>query len=220
MLHSDTLDYILSHSDSYKACVVAKTDMVGKTFHLHYHVLYDLSDFLNKPITYMEIGTYNGGSLSFMLKHKNTRVAIGVDPLMLPNQVAFAEANVAKFKKPDQTVHLLKEFSTKAGLPATIKGLVGQVDILFIDGAHDRASVIFDFEKYYALVAQNGFIVFDDYHDFKYSPEVHGAVNEIVERIKRGQYSDRQFNIIGAPTNFTAETIQVPYLNEFIIQLL
>jgi cephalosporin hydroxylase len=220
MIALDELNKRLENSDSYSKCVKSKSEMAGSTFHLHYFILQDLADILNKPIRYLEIGIFNGGSLSLMLKHRLTKVAIGIDPLWLPYQAVLTEANVSKFKKPDQDVHIFKKLSTEPGLPAEIKDIVGEVDILFIDGAHDRNSVISDFEHYYPLVAVSGFIVFDDYHDFKHSPEVHGAVNEIVERIKRGDYGAQSFNIIGAPTNYVAERINVPLLNEFIIQIL
>lgn len=222
MLSLDQLNKTLETSLTFKACQESRALLSGSTFHLHYFVLRDLADFLDKPLTYMEIGIFNGGSLAFMLKHPNVRTYIGVDPLTLPNQLKFTEENIAKSKKDHHQIHIFKEFSTVESLPERIKSLVPAVDILFIDGAHDRKTVISDFERFHALVSKNGFIVFDDYNDFKYSPEVHGAVDEIVDRISKGVYGESsKFNIIGDPNNYTTQVFDnYPKINEFIIQIL
>jgi predicted O-methyltransferase YrrM len=194
--------------------------MKGRSFHTHYFVLYNLATIIGKPLTYMEIGTYNGASLCLMLTHEHVKMAIGVDPLTLPGQAEITQSNISKFKRADQFVHMLTQFSTQPGLADQIREIAETVDILFIDGAHDRKTVTSDFESFYRLVARQGFIVFDDYYDFRYSPEVHGAVNEIVDRISKGHYSDREFNIIGAPHNFYAEKVHQGFLNEFVIQII
>ena len=52
-----------------------------------------------------------------------------------------------------------------------------------------------DFYNYIGLVKSGGYIAFDDYLDFQYSPEVHGAVNEIVSKLNTEEY-----DIIGTLT--------------------
>jgi hypothetical protein len=45
--------------------------MEGTTFHKHTHILYDIrTEFGDKPITYLEIGSYAGASISLIASHK------------------------------------------------------------------------------------------------------------------------------------------------------
>ena len=84
-----------------------------------------------------------------------------------------------------------------------------KVDILFIDGAHDYNSVINDWKNYNGFVNSGGYIIFDDYNDYKYSPEVKPAVDEIVKHIDRKVYE-----IIGSPLN-TLDDVSVGYNNTY-----
>ena len=90
-----------------------------------------------------------------------------------------------------------------------------EIDILFIDGDHRYKGVIFDWENYEPFVKQGGYIVFDDYLDFKYSPKVHKAVNDIVNKLDTTKYE-----IIGSIPNFKNAYSIIPnkYSNEFIIK--
>ena len=76
-----------------------------------------------------------------------------------------------------------------------IKSEINEVDFLFIDGDHTTNGVLNDFYNYIGLVKSGGYIAFDDYLDFQYSPEVHGAVNEIVSKLNTEEY-----DIIGTLT--------------------
>jgi hypothetical protein len=84
-----------------------------------------------------------------------------------------------------------------------------KVDILFIDGAHDYNSVINDWRNYNGFVNSGGYIIFDDYNDYKYSPEVKPAVDEIVKHIDSTVYE-----IIGSPLN-TLDDVSVGYNNTY-----
>jgi hypothetical protein len=100
-----------------------------------------------------------------------------------------------------------------------LKNIGFRTDILFIDGDHYKRGVIFDFENYKEFVNPGGFIVFDDYEDFEYSPEVRVAVDEIVKNI-----DNTKFNIIGTfkktkQINDNTSHFKVFY-NEYILQKL
>ena len=56
------------------------SEMEGKTFHNHYHIIYDLCTSLKKNnIIYLEIGTFAGGSASLISSHKDVEKVISVD---------------------------------------------------------------------------------------------------------------------------------------------
>jgi hypothetical protein len=67
-------------------------------------------------------------------------------------------------------------------------------------------------------IYKEGFIVFDDYLDYKYSPDVRKAVDYIATNLDKTYY-----NIIGTIPNYknaftNGYNEQFKYLNEFIIQ--
>ena len=90
---------------------------------------------------------------------------------------------------------------------------------MFIDGAHDYNGLINDWKNYNDFVNSGGYIIFDDYNDHKYSPEVKLAVDEIMKNIDTSKYE-----IIGSPKNTLDDTsvgynntYGLKYSNEFIV---
>ena len=72
--------------------------MEGNTFHNHYHILYDICNFLNKKnITYLEIGTYAGGSSSLVSMNENVSKIYSID-IGCPIKKEIPIKNVNKFK--------------------------------------------------------------------------------------------------------------------------
>lgn len=63
-----------------------------------------------------------------------------------------------------------------------------KIDILFIDGCHNYQNVIDDFVNYEKYVEKGGFIVFDNYQDTKYCPDVKNAVDFIVSYMNVSNY--------------------------------
>ncbi len=169
--------------------------MAGRTFHDHYHFLYDLRTLLGpEKRVYVEIGVYNGGSLAFMMRHPYETELHGIDPLFLPNQVEFTFANIAKFNKYHRKVEIHQNYSHDPELLRRLRGL--SIDLLFVDGDHRGPSVIQDFELYSPMVNPGGFIAFDDYIDPECSPEVRPSVDLIVQRMKDHAYAG-DYEIIG-----------------------
>jgi predicted O-methyltransferase YrrM len=181
----------------------------NQTFHHHYHILYDIAATFNRPITYVEIGCYAGGSACLMLQRPNTKV-VSID-LGQPISEETVKHNVNKLN------HLKNEFDYIKGnsqSPETIKKLKSiaeKIDILFIDGGHLFNDVLNDFRAYESLVKEDGYIVFDDYNDAIYSPEVKPAVDQLVKNLKN-------YEIIGTLNNIGARPKQIEEGNCFILK--
>jgi predicted O-methyltransferase YrrM len=194
-----------------------KRTMSGLTLHCHYHLMYDLRTTLGPAKkVYLEIGVYNGGSLAFMMQHPYETELHGVDPLILPRQVEHTFANVESFNKHRRKVVVHQMYSYDPELLRELRGLV--IDLLFIDGDHQASSVIQDFEMYSPRVAPGGFIVFDDYIDPEYSPEVRPAVDLIIERIKARRYPG-DYELIGCvPNSLGADPADMEVNSTFILR--
>ena len=158
------------------------------TFHHHYHILFDIANtFGDNKINYVEIGAYAGGSSCLMLQRLNTTI-ISID-LGEPMPKAVVFENIIEYKNNNNYYKYIQGNSqiieTKNQVIETLSnsrvlGYTNKIDILFIDGDHSFNGVLADFNMYCDLVAVGGFIVFDDYNDIVYSPEVKKAVDSIL----------------------------------------
>lgn len=159
-----------------------------QTFHHHYHILYDIADSINKKeVNYVEIGCYAGGSACLMLQREKTNV-ISID-LGEPISEEVVLNNIKNHNIHKNNFNYIKGNSqvleTKERLKLIMNEYESQkIDILFIDGDHSFNSIHNDFNLYEDLVSIGGYIVFDDYNDSQYSPDVNGAVNNIVSNLK------------------------------------
>lgn len=173
-----------------------------QTFHHHYHILYDIADSINKKeINYVEIGCYAGGSACLMLQRKETNV-ISID-LGEPISEEVVLNNIKKHNIHKNNFSYIKGnsqvFETKERLKSIMNEYKSQeIDILFIDGDHGFNSIHNDFNLYEDLVSIDGYIVFDDYNDSQYSPDVNGAVNNIVSNLKNYEVIGTIENSLGA----------------------
>ena len=181
----------------------------NKTFHHHYHILYDIGRLFSKKITYLEIGCYAGGSACLMLQRPNTEV-ISID-LGKPISHSVAKGNVESLNKHNNKFSYIEGDSHAQSTISKLETILGNsmVDILFIDGDHSRIGVIKDFEIYSKYVNSGGYIVFDDYNDSQHSPQVKTAVDSLI-------FNDYKF--IGTFGNeFNARPINHP-ANEYVIR--
>lgn len=182
--------------------------MDGKTFHHHYHILYDIPIKVNG--TYVEIGCFAGASACLMLQKPNIKV-VSID-LGNPIPEELVLRNIEKFNVHKNVYAYLRGSSQTPEMVNRLKTVTQEIDILFIDGDHSRKGVITDFNLYQHLVLPGGFIVFDDYNDSEFSPEVKPAVDFIVQNLQG-------FEIIGAPPNtFGARPAEMKMGNCFIIR--
>jgi len=156
------------------------SDRIGnQTFHHHFHILYDLPlPNLHRP-TYLEIGCYAGASAILMLQ-KDWMHAVSID-VGAPIPQSVVEANVEANNPNKNTFCYVLGDSHQKETFERVSDL--SVDVLFIDGDHTGNGVKQDWEMYSQLVVPGGWIVFDDYNDEKYSPDVKQAVNDISEAL-------------------------------------
>lgn len=195
---------------------ITKT-MQGNTFHHHYHMLYDLRTILgnDRKAVYVEIGVFNGGSLSLMMSHPYETDLYGVDNFIFKGQKERVEQNISKFNEHKHMVSLIVGSSQdettkfKTGLKSD------SVDILFIDGAHDKNRAARDFLLWSPLVKKGGFIVFDDYTDFKGIP-----VKPAVDLLENYHNAFRNYECIGSYPNFlnVYSSYFIPMSNEYILK--
>jgi cephalosporin hydroxylase len=208
----------IKNSQSANIVKYISSNMNGNTFHHHFHILYDIRTIMGpKKKVYTEIGTYHGGSASLMLQHPFDTEFNIIDPMVVgSNQYEIYDSNIKKFNKHNYQINFFKNYSTDYNLINRLTQSNFKTDILFIDGDHSYNGVIFDFEHFSPFVNVGGYIVFDDYLDHKYSPEVKGAVDHIVKNVLD------KYEIIGSLPNYQNAHTSYPVggLNEFVIKKL
>lgn len=191
-----------------------------RSFHEATHILYDLRTYLgNRPVKYLEIGSYTGISSSLVMSHPFPTYASLVDPCILSSrhfkgvmdQESTIRKNIAKIVR-NHGCKLTRPWDLYVGFsPAALP--VGETfDIIFIDGDRSTKGVWSDYNNTVNLLRPGGFMVFDDYLDWKDSPDVRGAVDNIAKM------SD--LIPIGTPRNIHGIHPQVnaSFINEFIFQ--
>jgi cephalosporin hydroxylase len=185
-------------------------NMEGSTFHFHTHILYDIRTSLGEEEkTYLEIGSYAGGSQSLISSHNYKTNCYTID-LGEPISKDIVIRNVDKFKNIKNTFKYYQGNSQDINIVNQVKTDLKNVDILFIDGDHSRQGVLLDFKNYSDLVVNGGYIAFDDYLDFEHSPQVKGAVDEIVSGLNLNEYKiigSIKYDLIKEFTHFESNSI-------------
>jgi predicted O-methyltransferase YrrM len=187
-------------------------EMSGKTFHHHYHILYDIINLYPEEynVKYVEIGCYAGGSACLVSQRKNTNV-YSID-LGHPISPEIAIKNVNNFNTNNNLYEYIKGNSQSDETLNTLKNFIDHIDVLFIDGDHTLNGVKLDFNIYSPMVKSGGYIVFDDYNDMEFSPEVKIAVDELLSNLEG-------YDIIGTlPNIYGARPINLKDGNCFIIK--
>lgn len=173
-----------------------------RNFHEQTHLLYDIANTINlDKITYCEIGSYVGSSASLMLENKKVEKVICIDPLILSNshykgtkdQEKTLRDNLSSYESSRYII--FKNYSNDSYVLKYFVQNNLKIDILFIDGDHSKKGVLEDFLNYKGFIKDGGFIVFDDYLDYKYSPEVKLAVDQIIS----SKEVKKDFDILGLP---------------------
>lgn len=177
-----------------------------QTFHHHYHILYDIAQSYpeNYVVNYLEIGCFAGGSACLMMNRPLTNV-FSID-LGYPISPSVVYENINKFNKYSNKYEYIQGNSQSIETLNIIKSYNIEFDILFIDGDHSFNGVINDYNLYYQIVKQGGYIVFDDYADYRYSPEVKTAVDYIIN-------NNNGFEVIGAFGNEFGARGECPSMN-------
>lgn len=188
-------------------------NMEGHTFHHHFHILWDIRNQMDKEVVnYLEIGTFFGASLSLMMMSDKKTNIVGVD--IGDDKIETIEHNATKFGYDHNNFKYIVGDSKKLETIQVVKGVMDNVDILYIDGDHSYYGVIEDFLNYKDLVNPGGYIVFDDYNDWKYCPTVKHGVDYLVKNMLLDE-----FEIIGCVKNHVNATPKsMVDSNEFIIR--
>ncbi|AIB35469.1 class I SAM-dependent methyltransferase [Pseudomonas fluorescens] len=189
-------ELIGQHFEQAQANLVPEHAMVRTelSFHEHVRLLGYLSLLIAElPGDVVEIGVWKGKSLMLMNEVCNCeRRIIGIDPFELPNQ--FEEfSHYKELMLPNAEV--IRGFSELSA--ERFYNLAPKVALLHIDGGHTARNVLLDFLLYSPSVVPGGFIVLDDYRDFKHSPEVGPAVD-----LLRAAGFFQGFNILGSVHGF------------------
>ncbi|WP_163649443.1 glycosyltransferase [Modicisalibacter sp. 'Wilcox'] len=223
----EELSSIIRESNSLEILKKIQVHIPERKFHDHIHILHDIRTLINKrEANYVEIGSYVGHSASLMLSHDLKTKVYCIDPLSLPKNhyqgdLSQEQTLIKNLSKHAGEYTIIKEESCDSKALAYLEEQGIAIDILFIDGDHTYSSVIRDFSTYEKLVADGGFIVFDDYWDKNHSPDVYFAVNDIVEKIKNNRLP---YEIIGSLANYQSANPVYDHgertglINEFILR--
>jgi len=184
-----------------------------RTFHHHYHILYDIARLFLGDINYVEIGTFHGASACLMLQRPNTNVITIDKGVYVPKEEVIN--NLSRFNlnsHSNQFYYMEKDSQKYSTMLLVSKMLLLGIHILFIDGDHSPEGLIRDFNLYEKLIVKNGYIVFDDYNDLEYNPQI----KPIIDVFTNGLYG---YEIIGTIKNkLGAEPKDIKEGNCFIIK--
>lgn len=202
---------MITHSQ-HSLDLIADISKTVRTFHHHFHVLYDIASLYEGKINYVEIGCYAGASACLMSQRPNTNI-FSID-LGTPINPSHAQANVLRHNIYGNRFEYIHGSSHDIHIADRIrKSIPDGIDILFIDGGHSFSDVTQDFEMYSGMVKNGGYIVFDDYLDHQFSPEVRPAVDRIVQCM-----GDR-YEVIGCMKNeIGAHPKEITESNCFILR--
>ena len=146
-----------------------------------------LLEYAGQPITYVEIGCWQGASASWVAQNVLTHpdsVGIGIDHYPVNRRQSQASMNQAK----QIAVDALQPFKNWSWIhQPSIQALKAMddslmIDVLYIDGRHDADRVLMDFVLAWDHLKVGAGIIFDDYSIGMRKPFPH--VPEAIEAIK------------------------------------
>ena len=145
------------------------------TFHPDTDVVFQLSlAYCSPKDLIVEIGVWRGHTATVLDFIDPSLEYIGIDPFELPGQ-AQDIAQLTTMLSPSK--RFISSYSSCAAVQ--LAHLRGKASIVHIDGAHDRANVFNDFMLYRDLLKRGGILIFDDYLDWQYSPDVKITVDDL-----------------------------------------
>lgn len=129
----------------------------GKLIHkwLHYFDIYDthFSRFRKKPITVLEFGVFQGGSLQMWRRYFGRKARIiGVD--INPKCQELQEKGIEIYIGDQEDGNFLRQLMEK----------VGPVDVVIEDGGHTMKQQINTFEEVFPKVREGGVFLIEDLH--------------------------------------------------------
>jgi SAM-dependent methyltransferase len=134
------------------------------------------------PVRYLEIGSFEGGSLAFVHSLLNKQVvATSIDPFQDYDELpAHKMENVrqrfhANVQAAGVEVRVLRGTSLEQLPPLVADGET--FDLIYIDGSHAALDVMTDAVLCWRLLAPGGLMIFDDYRDFESRPAIDAFVS-------------------------------------------
>jgi hypothetical protein len=140
----DSLDKIFHKYDTDK----------NSSFH-NYTRQYDtlLNNFRNKPIKYLEIGVFNGGSVKAMKEvFLNSTCILGLD----------IDTRCKEFENIENNIFIEIGDATSPDFIKSITEKYGTFDIILDDGSHTNRDVIKTFEILFPLLNDDGLYIVED----------------------------------------------------------
>lgn len=149
--------------------------------------------------TFLEIGSYQGGSLQPFVMDDHCKKIISIDkrPKVSPDErgidVVYLNNTTAKMLE-----NLKDVFPDGISKIRTIDGDVGEIDpkevtekpeICFIDGEHTDEATLRDFHFCYKVMAENGAVLFHD------TMIIYNAVLKVVEFLEQNNIKFRAYNL-------------------------
>ena len=125
------------------------------SFFHNYTRQYDnlLKEFRDKPIKYLEIGVFNGGSVkAFKEAFKNSICILGLD----------IDNRCKNFEDITNNIFIEIGDATDSNFIKSITEKYGSFDIILDDGSHTNQDVIKSFELLFPLLNDNGLYIVED----------------------------------------------------------
>jgi hypothetical protein len=112
-----------------------------------------LREFRDKPIKYLEIGVFNGGSVkAFRETFKNSTCILGLD----------IDNRCKDFEDVENNIFIEIGDATDTNFIHSITQKYGSFDIILDDGSHTNRDVIKSFELLFPLLNDNGIYIVED----------------------------------------------------------
>jgi hypothetical protein len=178
----------------------------------HYFPIYErhFSQFVYKPVTFVEIGCGAGGSLQMWKQYFGPHARIvGVD--INPDCKRFAEDQIEIHIGPQQDPDFLQSTIDQVGTP----------DIVVDDGSHVMSHIVSTFNFLYPKMLKNGVYLVEDLHT-AYWEEYEGGLGkqtsfiEICKALIDQLNADHSRGAL-APTEFTQSTMGIHFYDSVVV---
>ncbi len=177
----------------------------------HYFPAYErhFSHWINRPVTFLEIGCGRGGSLQMWKRYLGPHARIiGID--INPEVQAFEEDQIAIRIGGQQDTAFLQSVLDEFGTP----------DIVLDDGSHVMSHICTTFAYLYPRTAHNGVYMIEDLHT-AYWPEYEGGLKQPGSFMELAKDLIDHLNADHArgalqPTHFTHTTLSMHFYDSIV----